>query len=146
MSWRDQFSSAAQDDLDGLVDTVLPFAQQMLAQHGEFFPYGAVVSADGRVEILAASRGADQRPGSDEHLRILYSAAQSTSATTRATAFVSDVRLDGSTPSDAIRVELEHRDGLALTVLLPYRRKRRKVEYGDMSAQTGDRRVWTDDV
>jgi hypothetical protein len=33
-----------------------------------------------------------------------------------------------------------------LTLLLPYRRKRRKVEYGDMSAQTGDRRIWADDV
>jgi hypothetical protein len=146
MSWRDRISRAAQDDLDGLVDAVLPFGQQMLAEHGEFLPYGAMVSADGQVRMLAASHGEDQRPASTQLLHTLYSAAQSTSTTTRAAAFVSDVRLGGSTPSDAICVELEHRDGIALTVLLPYRHKRRKVEYGDMSAQTGDRRIWADDV
>ena len=47
--------------------------------------------------------------------------------------------------SDAVRVELEHRDGHAISVLLPYKRKRlrRGLDFGDLSAGPGERRVWS---
>jgi hypothetical protein len=145
MTWRDQLSRAAQDDLDGLLDAVLPFGQTMLAKHGEFFPYGATVTVNGGIQMLAAA-GEGERPASNQLLHTLYSAARSTSTATRAAAFVSDVRLGGPASGDAIRVELEHREGVSLVVLLPYRRNRGEVEYGDLSAQSGDRRVWTGDA
>ena len=142
MSWRDQISQAAQDDLDGLLDAVLPFSQEMLGRHGEFFPYGATVTVGGEVRMLAAA-GEGERPASNQLLDTLYSSARSTSALIRAAAFVSAVRFSGSAPGDAIRVELEHREGASLVVLLPFRRDRGAVEYGDLSAQAGDHRVWT---
>jgi hypothetical protein len=123
MSWRDQVSQGAQDDLDGLLDAVLPFGQQMLARHGEFFPYGAQVTADGQRQMVAAANDAE-RPASNHLLEDPYSALRESSQTTRAAAFVSDVRLGGSPLGDAMRVELEHREGVALVVLLPYRRGR----------------------
>jgi hypothetical protein len=141
MSWRDQLSQGAQDDLDGLLDAVLPFGQQMLAEHGEFFPYGALVEADGQV-VMVATPEDSARPASSQVLEDLYRAAQQASGTTRAAAFVSDVRLPRSMFGDAIRVELEHREGVGLAVLLPYRRSSHEVEYGDLSAQRGVQRVW----
>jgi hypothetical protein len=56
-------------------------------------------------------------------------------------ALVSDVRLSDT---DAVRVELEHREGQALAVFLPYKKKRmrRGVEYSDMTAGPGSRQVW----
>ena len=47
--------------------------------------------------------------------------------------------------SDAARVELEHRDGQALVVLLPYKRKRfgRSIEFGQLGATTGVSQIWT---
>lgn len=59
----------------------------------------------------------------------------------QAAAIVADV----STPEgDAIRVELEHVEGHALAVLLPYSRKRfgRGVNYGELRAQAGRPQVW----
>ncbi len=61
----------------------------------------------------------------------------------RAVTFVSDVRLGGSAFGGAIRIEADHREGVAILVLLPYRRTGGTVEYGDLSAHAGERRVWT---
>jgi hypothetical protein len=56
-------------------------------------------------------------------------------------AFVADVPANGS---DAIRVELEHQEGVALVVLLPYVRSRFKksLTFGQMSVSQGQPQVW----
>jgi hypothetical protein len=43
-----------------------------------------------------------------------------------------------------VRVELEHRDGHAICVLLPYgkQRLRRGIDYGDLRATPGPHRIW----
>lgn len=62
----------------------------------------------------------------------------------RAIAIVADVR---TSDWDAVRVELEHRDGHAIAVLLPYKKKRfgRGIAYGSLRAAAGTRRVWGQD-
>jgi hypothetical protein len=59
----------------------------------------------------------------------------------RAIALVVDV---WAGESDAVRVELEHRDGHAIGVLLPYqeRRLRRGIDCGDLRATPGPHRIW----
>ena len=57
-----------------------------------------------------------------ELLDKLYVGTRSQRSSIRAVAFVADVRIPGN-PEDAIRVELEHRGGIAIAVLLPYRKR-----------------------
>jgi hypothetical protein len=141
-SWRDTASAQAQRDLDGLLNTVMPFAEQALGAHGEFFPYGATVTGTGETRMIAADPGLGERPESNAVLTALYEGAREAASSQRAVAFVADVRLDGS---DAVQVELEHAEGVALVIALPYSRSRFKkaVTFGAPRASAGRQRIWT---
>lgn len=143
-SWRDNASAQAQDDLDGLLDVALGFAQQQLDARGEFFPYAAAIGTDGEAEMIAARPDADdEHPRSADVIDACVAALVSQRDYIRAGAIVADVRLPDQS-SDAIRVDLEHAEGHALAVLLPYTKKklRRGVDYGQPRAQAGSRRIW----
>jgi hypothetical protein len=75
-------------------------------------------------------------------LVLLYKGGRSRNDDIDAVAYVCDVRLESG--SDAVRVDLEHRDGHALQIVMPYRIKRigRGVETGQMSVSSGVRRIW----
>jgi len=64
-SWRDSASQQAQDDLDGLLNMTLPFAQQMLAKGGEFYPFGATVTTSGETWLLAGDLGREHPASAD---------------------------------------------------------------------------------
>lgn len=145
-SWRDGASQQAQADLDGLLSAALNFAQHLLAEHHEFYPFAGGVTTKGEVELIAG-RGADasdDKPSSESVLASCEAILQSRRAELRAAALVADVR---TSASEAIQVDLEHTEGPALRVLLPYTRHRlgRVKGYGDLLASEGQRRVWTSD-
>jgi len=140
-SWRDTASAEAQADLDGLLDASLQLGQELLEQHGEFFPVAMRVSAAGDTAGFAAG-GLGERPRSRDVAAVLYEGLEANAAIDRACAVVTDIPL--SSGSDAIRVELEHRDGIAITVVLPYASEADGARtFGSLSATTGERRVWT---
>jgi hypothetical protein len=143
-SWRETASAEAQADLDGLLNVALGFAQQQLAARGEFYPYAAAIGKDGQAEMIAVQPDpGDDRPNSADVAAACFGALADTRNTIRAGAVVSDVRM--SDGGEAIRVDLEHADGHALTVLLPYTMKRltKNVEFGELRAQAGQRQIWT---
>jgi hypothetical protein len=142
-SWRASTSQQAQDDFDDLLNVVLPFAEQTLGRYGEFLPFGAAIGADGRTRLLAADPGLGEHPPSQLVLDSLLSGVRSETDALRAVALVADVRThDG----DAIRIEVEHREGAALMVLVPYRLKRfgKRVTLGEMDVYEADPRIWVE--
>src|SRR5207245_5633264 len=74
-SWRDSASQQAQDDLDGLLNAVLPFAEQTISKYGGMYPFGAAVTANGELKMLAADPGPGDRPASQDVLTGLYTGA-----------------------------------------------------------------------
>jgi hypothetical protein len=143
-SWRDIASPEAQAELDRLLDVTLDFGWQQLVEHGEFFPFAAAVGTDGAVEMITVHPGAhDDRPASADVVAACLTALRSKRDAIRAGAVASDVRVRAPLANDAIQVDLEHADGHALTVLLPYKKKRRgKIESGTITAQAGEHRIW----
>jgi len=141
--WRDTVPDQTQTELDGLLNAVLPFAKEMLSEYGEFFPYGAGLAADGYVTLVAGDPGTGEQPEAADVLAVLYSTLWARSDEFVATAAVSDVRLQEPDTS-AIRVELEHRDGPAIGVLIAYEvdLENAAVTTGEVRGVSGDRRTW----
>lgn len=125
-----------------MLNAALPFAQQMLDERGEFFPYAVGLDASNDVRMIAAEPDLGEAPPSEEVLALLIAGLRTERDRLRAVGIVFDVRLSNS---DAIRVELEHSEGPAMAVLLPYTKKRfrRGVEYGELSAGAAAPAVWT---
>lgn len=143
MSWRDDTPQAVQDDLDLLADQALSAAQHFLAQNGDFYPFAVTQSDDGEPAMAGADPGEGEHPSSQAVLDLLYNGVAAQSDAIRAAAFASPVE---TADGDAVRVEIEHRDGgPALVLLLPYRTKklRKAVEFGELTAGAGERRIWS---
>ncbi len=113
----------------------------MLGKRGAFLPFGAVVTEGGELELAAADPG-PKRPLLSDVQAMLLRGFRDQRDELHAVALAVDGRLEDS---DVIRVDLEHRDGVAIAVLLPYvikRGLRRHIEYGTLSAVPRDPEVW----
>jgi hypothetical protein len=127
----------AHPDLDQLLNALLPFAQQMLSKHGEFYPFGSAMSTDGKIEAHAAYDGGEQPP-SQQLIDLLTQGfrQQASSGKIRAAAICCDVRAippGQSEKTDAICVSAEHQSGEAADVYLPYKKGWfGKISYGEI--------------
>ena len=107
-----------------LLNAVLPIAKKLLSSYGEFYPFGASMRPDGAITQNAAYDGR-QHPPSQPLLDLLHGAyvAEAKSGAIIASAIVYDVRTipPGRTEkTDAIAVELDHRDNYSIVVFVPY--------------------------
>jgi hypothetical protein len=134
-------------DLDSLLNFLLPFAQDMLAKHGEFFPFAATMSVGGEL-AKAASYTGSERPASMEVLEVIEDGLRQSARNSeiRAAAVCVDARVQapGTTEkTDAIQVKFEHSDGEAIEVFLPYRKGfLRRLKYGELFATQGTRTLF----
>jgi hypothetical protein len=134
----------ANADLEELMNALIPFAQHMLAEAGEFYPFGATMGQDGEVEQVGAG-GEDEHPESQELIELLTESFRQEAAegALRAAGICFDVRVTppGSKKrSDAICCQLEHADGDALEVFIPYGKDGDgEVAYGELFATEGKR-------
>jgi hypothetical protein len=135
------------EEMDTLLDALLRFAQQMLDNHGEFYPFAAAVRSPGEIEMVA-SASEEEHPDSSVLIESLYEglARQAAAGEIRAAGVCADVRVippDSTDNTDAISVAIEHASGDPVEVFLPYAKKKlRGVQYGELFAQAGVSRVF----
>jgi hypothetical protein len=111
-------------DFTKLTSTLVPFAQEMLGKHSEFYPFAATMDKNGNVALVDGDTGSE-RPGSSELIAFLNGAlrAQAARGMIRACGICFNVgaRLPGYKDKvDAICCQLEHTVGSPIQIFVPY--------------------------
>jgi hypothetical protein len=113
------------DDVEKLMNALVPFAEKMLREQRGFFPYGGAMLPDGSVTMIGAHPG-DDRPKSESVIAMLEDGFRKGAVQKKykATGIVYDVTTvaPGATAkTDAIAVRLDHEAGYSVVVMVPYR-------------------------
>jgi hypothetical protein len=130
-------------DLEELLNMLVPFAQQMLSKHGEFYPFGATMTSSGEIVANAGHTGEEQ-PEPQDVIKLLSKGFQQEAASgnIRAAGMCVDIRTTppGQTEkTDAICVTLEHQSGEAVDVCVPYKKGLLgRMKYGQLFAGKRD--------
>jgi hypothetical protein len=108
------------DDMQALVDLLLPTAQGLVDENGAFAPFGGVVTASGDSQVVMPVSDAEvdmeaARDGLYSELRRWAGEGR-----IRAAAVCLDVALREPVETDAICVHVEHADAEGLRVIAPY--------------------------
>ncbi len=134
-------------DCEFLMNDALPFAEEMLLKHGEFFPYGSALTANGEIVCVGVYDGREQPPSKDVILLMKQAFQQGAkSGEYKATALVYDVLVtlpSSDKKSDAIAVSLNHQEDYSVIVMLPYEIKHGQRQFGEVFAQKGEADIFS---
>jgi hypothetical protein len=130
------------EDATQLMNMMLPLAEQMLREYGEFYPYGGVMLADGSMQSFAAADG-NEYPRSTDLIGMLEDTFREHAheGRYRATGIVYDVRTvpPGTIEkTDAIALRLDHESGYSVVVFIPYRLSDGQIAKGTTFAVKGE--------
>lgn len=133
-------------DVEYLMNETIAFADQMLSEHGEFFPYGAAMTPNGEIVSVAGYEGSEQPP-SQKLIDLLKGGFRQSASNGeyKATVIFYDVRVsmpDGVGKSDAIAAALDHREDYSVVVFFPYKLDGGEIQYGELFAQAGENAVF----
>lgn len=134
------------EEIEQILNYLLPFAEQMLSEHGEFYPYAATMNAGGEVQAVAAAD--HQRPDVGELLLALHAELreQASRGAIRASGIAADVTLtdpDSGKVTDAVQLELDHAETDAVDVYVPYTSGDKGVEFGELVAAAGQAPIFS---
>ncbi len=135
----------AHPDMDDLLNEAFHAAEDFLEKIGEFFPFIVTMDADGQISHEQEHLG-EEPPAGDETIDVLVEGLRQAAAKGRykATAVVSHAHIaspDGQY-QEAIRAALEHRSEPPVICYLPFKHAKGKVEYGEIFAKRGERKVF----
>lgn len=138
----------AQEDLDSLLNSLIPFAQEMLSQHGEFYAFAAIIDLKGEVSLVSMEDEAEAEYPDDDDLIELFTGAlreKAAEGEIRATGICVNVKVippDQEEEVDAICAILEHNSGEAIDGFLPYTHSGDEFEYGELFAGAGEQKIF----
>ena len=129
------------DEIQEILNFLLPYAERMLNEHGEFYPYAAALGADGELNAVASDVD-DDSPDVGEVLLALHVGLRERAAegAIRASGIAADVTLtdpDSGETTDAVQVELDHADADAVDIFVPYETEDEGIKFGELVAAEG---------
>jgi hypothetical protein len=132
----------AKQESEKLMNVVLPLAEKMLKEYGEFYPYGAYMKPSGEIVDVGADDPDNDHPKSKDLIYVLRSSFQEMARAKlcKAVAIIFDVAVDLPSTrqkSDAIQVCVEHVSGYSAEVFFPYEIVNEEIVYGEAFAQQG---------
>lgn len=135
------------EEIQEILNFLLPHAEQMLNRDGEFYPYAAALDADGEVAAVAADVESDA-PDVGDVLVALHEdlREQAADGSIRASGIAADVTLtdpDSGETTDAVQVELDHAEGDAVDIYVPYETEGGAIKFGELVAAQGREPVFT---
>ena len=135
------------EEIEQLLNYLLPSAEEKLKVEGEFHPYAAMVASDGEVMSVTAALG--DEPNVADLLVALHEELRQRAATgaIRASGIAADVTLtdpDSGETQDAVQVELDHADTDAVDIYVPYETAGEAVKFGELVAAQGREPVFSD--
>jgi hypothetical protein len=135
------------EEIQEILNFLLPHAEQMLNQHGEFYPCAAALDADGELNEVGADVD-DETPDVGELLLALHQGLRERAAegAIRASGIAADVTLtdpDSGETTDAVQVELDHAEADAVDIFVPYETEAEGVKFGELVAAQGREPVFT---
>ena len=116
-SWRETASKQTQDDLDSMLGECISVAFKMLSKEREFYPFALTTSKDNKKTLVGTHQG-EEYPLSEDVIADLKKILIQTRDGIKVAAIVDDIKVDGK--YDAIRTIMEHREGLAFEIIVPY--------------------------
>lgn len=131
---------------DAVVNPLFEFALKRVAEQGEFYPFAAVLQADGKVRLLATRMDAD-RPKASDVIAFLERGLHDEIAKSghRAGGICLGVRISHPRVGkdvDALLARIEDADGEAVNVYLPYTREGGVLKTGEPVGEKGTRRFF----
>ncbi|MFD6155341.1 hypothetical protein ACFWF7_13120 [Nocardia sp. NPDC060256] len=141
MDWRAQAPPQVQDDYDTLLRDGVDAAAQILAESDSFAPFMLVIDQTGRKTLR---RLAQPRADGGEQTATSAMETGADRSTLRARATVFDVTVSAPFTGSAIKTVLEHRDGPAVDVLVPYTATpdELRIDFNAADGAVGTGRLW----
>lgn len=134
-------------ELDALLDPMLEFAEKMLREHGEFYPFAVTLDQEGQIGLVGGLTDGEH-PESRAVIDLLVDGLRGSAqqGRIRASGICWDALMTGADgkKTDAIAMSLEHSLGDGAMVFRPYSKGRiGGWKFGDLVATApSDRRVF----
>lgn len=118
---------AVKPDLGALAGPLFTQSEKLLRERGDFLPHAAVLTDDGKVTMMGAMSGSPGAFANSWHIMpMIHEGLRSLARERMLTALGVAERVDaipGAGSGHAVKVLLEHREGLAIAFYMPFTRE-----------------------
>lgn len=126
MQTPEELYAEVKPDIGAVAQPLFEFSEQCLRKSGNFLPHGAVLTVEGKVELVGAHTG-EEKTTSVEVLPLLHGGlrgrAQRGDVKALGVAENVTVTQQNQRSTNAIKVLFEHRRGLVVALYLPFEKR-----------------------